>query len=330
MTLPRSHRHYLGYGDIRLYAGTACPDLAAKIAGYLGVPLCGRDVSHFPNDNLFVRLHSSVRGQDVFIIQTTSRPVHRNLMELLIMIQTMRLDSAGRTTAVIPYLCYARSDKTDQPRVPITARLVADMIVIAGADRYMTMDLHAGQIQGFFSISGDVLTAFHLLIEHMHSLQPEIKDPVVVSADLGFAKKARNFAARLNAPIAFVEKRRLGNDSNAEALTLIGSVEGRDVIIVDDEVDTAGSMAQAVKLVKAQGAGKVLLVFVHPVLSDPAVEHLASLPVEKIITTDTVPIPVDKRERLGAKLTVLSVAPLLGEVIRRAHEGRSVGEMFNE
>ena len=258
------------------------------------LPLCGRDVSHFPNDNLFVRLHNSVRGQDVYVIQTTSRPVHRNLMELLIMIQTMRLDFAGRTTAVIPYLCYARSDKTDQPRVPITARLVADMIEIAGADRYMTLDLHAGQIQGFFSIPGDVLTAFHFLTEHVRSLQPEMNDPVVVTADLGFAKKARNFAARLNAPIAFVEKRRSGNDSNAEALTLIGSVDGRDVIIVDDEVDTAGSMAQAVNLVKAQGAGKCILVFVHPVFSDPRWNAWRRLPVEKIITTDTVPIPAEK------------------------------------
>jgi ribose-phosphate pyrophosphokinase len=246
------------------------------------------------------------------------------------MMQSMRLDSAGRITAVIPYLCYARSDKTDQPRVPITARLVADMIEIAGANRYMTMDLHAGQIQGFFSIPGDVLTAYHLLTEHILTLRRTMKDPVVVSADLGFAKKGRNFAAGINAPIAFVEKRRTGNDSNAEALTLIGSVEGRDVIIVDDEVDTAGSMAQAVRLVKAQGAGQVFIVFVHPVFSDPAVERLADLPVTRLITTDTIPISAEKRARLGEKLTVLSVAPLLGEVIRRAHEGRSVGEMFNE
>ena len=158
------------YGDIKLYAGTACPELAEKIADYLGVPLCGRDMIVFPNDNLFVKLHTSVRGQDCYVIQTTSAPVHRNLMELLIMMQTLRLDSAARITAVVPYLCYARSDKKDQPRVPITARLVADMIEVAGADRYITLDLHAGQIQGFFSIPGDVLTAFYILIDYLKAI----------------------------------------------------------------------------------------------------------------------------------------------------------------
>ncbi|MFU8773395.1 MAG: ribose-phosphate diphosphokinase, partial [Anaerolineales bacterium] len=179
------------YGEIKLFAGTSCPELAAEIAEYLELPLSGRDITLFPNDNLFIKLHSSVRGQDVYVIQTTSRPVHRNLMELLILLQTLRLDSAGRVTAVIPYMAYARSDKKDKPRVPITARLVADMIEIAGADRYMTLDLHAGQIQGFFSIPGDVLSAFHILMDHVNDLLPKLKDPVVVAADLGFAKKGR-------------------------------------------------------------------------------------------------------------------------------------------
>lgn len=322
--------HGEAYGEIKLFSGTASPDLAASIAAYIDQPLSGIEVVEFPNENLFVRLHKSVRGQDVYIIQTTTTPVHRNLMELLIAIQTMRLDSAGRITAVIPYLCYARSDKKDRPRVPITARLVADMIEIAGADRYITLDLHAGQIQGFFSIPGDVLTAFHILTEYVQGLMPRLKDPVVVAADLGFAKKGRNFAAKLDVPIAFVEKRRTGSDGHAEALTLIGSVENRDVIIVDDEVDTAGSMSQAVRLVKANGARQVYLMFVHPVLSHPAVERLAGLPVAEIITTDTVPIPPEKRRLLEDKLTVLSIAPLLGEVILRAHSGRSVGEMFKE
>jgi ribose-phosphate pyrophosphokinase len=327
-----THNPCTGYGDIKLYAGTACPDLANKIAQHLGLPLSGRDISLFPNDNLFVRLHHSVRGQDVYVIQTTSRPVHQNLMELLILMQTMRLDSAGRITAVVPYLCYARSDKTDQPRVPITARLVCDMIEIAGADRYMTLDLHAGQIQGFFSIPGDVLSAYHIITAHLRSMLPELKDPVVVTADLGFAKKGRNLAAGIGASIAFVEKRRFGDEEHlqTEALTLIGSVDGHDVIIVDDEVDTGGSMAQAALLAKEKGARDVYLVFVHPILSNPAVERLEAAPVVQIITTDTVPIPEEKRDRLGEKLTILSVAPLLGEVIRRAHEGRSVGEMFNE
>jgi ribose-phosphate pyrophosphokinase len=330
MLVSRTPRDCGSYGEIKLFAGTGCPELAADIAKYLGLPLSGREVTLFPNENLFVKLHHSVRGQDVYIIQTTSRPVHRNLMELLITLQTLRLDSAARVTAVIPYLCYARSDKKDKPRVPITARLVADMIEIAGADRYMTLDLHAGQIQGFFSIPGDVLTVFSILTDYVKQLLPTMHDPVVVAADLGFAKKGRNFAVSIDAPMAFVEKRRSGDDSRPVALTLIGSVEGRDVIVVDDEVDTAGSMSQAIQLVKDSGARNIYSVFVHPVFSDPAVERMAALPLTGIITTDTIPIPAEKRSLLGDKLTILSVAPLLGEVIRRAHEGRSVGEMFNE
>lgn len=324
------HREYATYGGIQLYAGTSSPELAGQIAEYLGLPLCGRDVILFPNDNLFVKLHKSARGQDTYVIQTTSKPVHRNLMELLIMLQTLRLDSAARITAVVPYLCYARTDKKDKPRVPITARLVADMIEIAGADRYMTLDLHAGQIQGFFSIPGDVLTAFHILTAHVQELLPDLVDPVVVAADLGFAKKGRNFAATIQAPIAFIEKRRSGKDDQAAALSIIGEVSGHDVIVVDDEVDTAGSVEAAVKLVKKEGARRVYLVFVHPILSDPAAQRLASLPLTQIITTDTVPIEKAKRELIGDRLTVLSVAPLLGEVIRRGHEGRSVGQMFDE
>jgi ribose-phosphate pyrophosphokinase len=279
---------------------------------------------------LFVKLHGSVRGQDCYVIQTTPAPVHDNLMELLILLQTLRLDSAARITAVVPYLCYARSDKKDQPRVPITARLVADMIEIAGADRYITLDLHAGQIQGFFSIPGDVLTTFYILSDYVKSLKPQMHRPVVVTADLGFAKKARNYAAALNVPMAFIEKRRISNDANAEALTLIGEVENRDVIIVDDEVDTGGSMVEAVQLVKSCGARNIYVSFVHAVLSANAAERLAALPVTQFITTDTVPIPEYKRALLGDRLKVLTVAELLGEVIRRANEGRSVGEMFNE
>ncbi|MDO9128259.1 MAG: ribose-phosphate diphosphokinase, partial [Anaerolineales bacterium] len=194
--MPASHAHHeiKMYGGIKLYAGTACPDLASKIAEYLQLPLGSRDIVLFPNDNLFVKLHSSARGQDVYVIQTTSAPVQQNLMELLILLQTLRLDSAARITAVIPYLCYGRSDKKDQPRVPITARLVADMIEVAGADRYMTLDPHAGQVQGFFSIPGDVLTASHLITDHVNQvIRPDLKDPVVVTVDLGFAKKGRNF-----------------------------------------------------------------------------------------------------------------------------------------
>ncbi len=318
------------YGEVRLYAGTASPDLAQKIADYLELPLCGRDVITFPNDNLFIKLHGSVRGQDCYVIQTTPAPVHRNLMELLIMIQTLRLDSAARITAVVPYLCYARSDKKDQPRVPITARLVADMIEVAGADRYVTMDLHAGQIQGFFSIPGDVLTAFYLLTDYFKSLQPHLHSPVVVTADLGFAKKARNYAAAMQLPLAFIEKRRLANTSRAEALSLIGDVYDRDVILVDDEIDTGGSMVNAVNLLKESGARSINMSFVHPVLSAEAAPRLAALPVSQYVTTDTIPIPAEKAALFGDRLKVLTIAPLLGEVIHRANEGRSVGELFNE
>ncbi|MEK7328096.1 MAG: ribose-phosphate pyrophosphokinase [Chloroflexota bacterium] len=315
------------YGGIRLIGGTSTPNLAQEISDYLYTPLSGRDIIEFPNENIFVRLHSSARGQDVYVIQTTSSPVNYNLMELLIVLQTLRLDSAARITAVIPYLCYSRSDKKDQPRVPITARLVADMIEAAGADRYITIDLHAGQIQGFFSIPGDVLTAFHMLSDYFVAKRSEMVDPVIVTADLGFAKKGRNFAAKINAPMAFIEKRRTGNDANAEAMTVIGDVNGKDVIIVDDEVDTAGSVSQAVNIVRDHGARNVYLSFVHPVLSGPAVDRLKKLELTEIVTTNTIPVPPHKKL---PNMTILSVAPLLGEVIRRAHEGRSVGEMFNE
>ncbi len=319
------------YGEIKLFAGSGSPELAAKVAEYLGSPLCEREIVEFPNENIFIKLAHSVRGQDVYVIQQTAWPVHHNLMELLITLQTLRLDSAARITAVVPYLCYGRSDKKDQPRVPITARLVADMIEIAGADRYITLDPHAGQVQGFFSIPGDVLTTSHLLIEHVRKhLLPHPKDPVVVAADLGFAKKGRNFAADINTPIAFVEKRRASNDANAQALSIIGDVKDRDVIVIDDEVDTGGSIAQAVHLVKREGARDVYLVFVHPILSADAAERLSKLPIRHIITTDSIPIPESKMRFLRDRITILSVASLLGEVIKRAHEGRSVGEIFEE
>ena len=318
------------YGDIKLYAGSGNPALAQKIADYLGHKLSGRDIQVFPNENILVRLQDSARGQDVYVIQSTSKPVHANLMELLIMLQTLRLDSAGRITAVIPYLTYARSDKKDQPRVAITARLVADMIQIAGADRYMTLDLHAGQIQGFFSIPGDVLTAFHIITQYTKDLCKELNDPVVVTTDLGFAKKGRNFAEDINTPLALIEKRRGKKGDSAEAINLVGDVKGKDVLLVDDEVDTGGSVVQAVELLKGNGAEKIYLVFVHPVLSNNAAEKLAGLPFEEIICTDTVPISDEDLAIFGDKLKILSVAPLLGEVILRAHEGRSVGQMFNE
>ena len=251
----------ISYGDIKLFAGSGCPDLAQRIAAYVHRPLSKWDIVQFPNENLFVKLKESVRGQDVYLIQSHSKPVHRNLMEMLIAIDCLKRDSAGRITAVIPFMAYSQSDKKDQPRVPITARLLADMIEVAGADRWMTIDLHAEQIQGFYKIPGDSLTAFHILLDYFAKKQ---LDAVVVTPDLGFAKRGRNFAAGLDMPLAFVEKRRLGNQNAREALTLIGSVTGKDVIIVDDLVDTGGSMQQAVQLVKKNGAKDVYVTFTHP------------------------------------------------------------------
>jgi ribose-phosphate pyrophosphokinase len=292
------HHDIQVYGGIKLYAGTASPELAGKVAAYLGEPVREHEVVEFPNENIFVKLHESVRGQDVYLIQTTSSPVHRNLMEL---------------------------------RVPISARLVADMLEVAGADRYVTFDPHAGQIQGFFSIPGDVITCFHMITEYICTeIQPNMVDPVVVSVDLGFAKKGRNVAAALDVPIAFIEKRRGGNDSSAEALSIIGDVQGRDVILVDDEIDTGGSITQAVNLVKSRGAREVYVVCVHALFSRDAAERLAALPVRQYIVTDTVPLPQEKLAHLGERIKILSIATLLGEVILRAHEGRSVGELFHE
>jgi ribose-phosphate pyrophosphokinase len=317
------------YGDIRLFAGSSHPALAEEISNYLGVPLSPREIIRFPNDNIFARLLTSVRGQDVFLIQTLTAPVSHHIMEMLILIDTIKRANVGRITAVMPYYAYGRSDKKDQPRVPITARLLADLVKAAGADRFLTLDLHAGQIQGFFNIPGDEVSTFHLLSDHMieKRLGQLPGGAVVVTADLGYAKKGRNFAQVLNLPMAFIEKRRSGNDARAQALTVIGDVAGKAVILVDDEVDTAGSMLGAVNILKQSGAGDVYLCFTHPILSPPATERLRSLPIKEIITTNSVPIPEEKHL---PNLTQLSVAPLLGEVIRRIHEGQSVGAIFNE
>lgn len=319
------------YGHIKLIAGTACPELAQEIANYLNehcddcVSLAERSIIKFPNDNTYVKLNESIRGQDVYIIQTMTRPVNDNLMELLITLDAVRRDSAGRITAVIPHMAYDRSDRKDQPRTPITGRLVADMIQVAGADRYITVDLHAGQIQGFFSIPGDALSAYHILHKYVADLH--ISDLVVVTVDLGFAKGGRDWARRLEVPLAFVEKMRKG--STSKALSLIGDVKGRNVLLIDDEVDTAGSLVNAVELLSDEGARDVYVAFTHPVFSPPAQERLAALQdrVKEIIFTNTIPV---NSEDFLPNMKVLSVAPLLGEVIRRAHLGESIGKMFNE
>ncbi len=320
------------YGDIKLLAGTASPDLAQEISAYLteatGAEIRPIDavIRKFSNDNTYVRLDESVRGQDVYIIQTLSRPVNDHLMELMIALDAVRRDSAGRITAVIPYLAYARSDKKDVPRAPITARLVADMLEVAGADRYMTIDLHAGQIQGFFRIPGDVLTAFHILKKHVEETIPR-DNLTVATADLGYAKGGRNWARYLDVPLAFIEKNR--TEEGVSAKSIVGSVKGRDVLLVDDEVDSGGSLLEAVNLLERQGAREITIAFTHPVFSGPAIENMRKISerVREIIFTNTLPL---KPEELLPAMTILPVGAFLGEVIRRAHQGLSVGEMFNE
>jgi ribose-phosphate pyrophosphokinase len=319
------------YGNIKLIAGTSCPELAQEISDYLTktcgvpVPLAERSILKFPNDNTYVRLNESVRGQDVYIIQTITRPVNDNFMELLITLDAVQRDSAGRITAVLPHMAYDRSDRKDQPRTPITGRLVADLIQVAGADRYMSIDLHTGQIQGFFSIPGDALSAYYILKDYVVSLQ--IPDLTIVTVDLGFAKGGRDWARALEVPLAFVEKMRKGIGS--QALSLIGDVRGKNVLLVDDEVDTAGSMVNAVELLDQKGAKDITIAFTHPVFSPPALERLAELQdrVCQIVFTNTIPVAP---ENLLPNMKVLSVAPLLGEVIHRAHKGESVGALFNE
>lgn len=324
------------YGEIALFSGNGNPDLAREISKALAVPLCPADVFKFSNQNIFCRLKSSVRGKDVFIIQPIAisfnnkgemLSVNDNLMELLIMIDTAKRDSAGRITAVVPYYGYGRTDKKDQPRVPITARLVADLIIVAGADRFLTVDLHAGQIQGFFNIQVDELTAFYLLSDYMR--QKNIENAVVVAGDIGATKRSRNFAQALDMPLAVIEKRRLQrpDGSKAEALNIIGDVAGKHCIIFDDEIDTAGTMVEAMMFLKEAGGQDIYACVTHGVLSGPAIERLQAAPVKEVVISNTVHIPPHKQID---KLKVLSVAPLLAEVTRRVHLGISVGEMFNE
>lgn len=310
------------YGTMRLFSGRANPPLAQRISEYLKVPLDEAEIFEFPNENIFVRLKKSVRAQDVFLIQPTCSPVNRNIMELLIMIDTLKRASAGRITAVIPYYGYGRTDKKDQPRVPITARLIADMITVAGANRVLTIDLHAGQIQGFFSIPVDEMTAMPLLVRYFR--EKAIPNPVIVAPDVGATKRARNFAQALDAPLAVIEKRRVGNKPTTRVLNLIGRVRGKNAIVVDDEIDTGGSLAGAFEILRKRGAQEIYACATHGVFSPPAVERLSALDFAEIVVTDTVLIPPEKRMR---HLTALSVAPLLGEVIRRIHTGESVGAM---
>lgn len=313
------------FGEIKLFCGSAAHELAQEIAEYLGVHLGSYEHHVFSNENIFVKLQESVRGQDVYLVQTMNSPVHDNFMEMLIMIDALKRDSAWRINVVVPYLPYGRSDKKDQPRVPITARLVANLIEAAGADRYMTVELHAGQIQGFFNIPGDALKAFHLLSSYVRT--KEIADLTVVSADLGYAKQARNWGQHLNVPVALVEKRRIDNAERPEALSIIGNVEGRNVLLVDDEVNTGRSVVNAVNVIRENGANDIYLAFTHGFFTEKTIERFKALDLKEIIFTNTIPV---KKEYQLPNMAILSVGPMLGEVIRRAHEGRSVGELFNE
>lgn len=312
------------YEDLTIFSGNSNPRLAEAIAEELAVGLGNLQVFEFSNENIFVKINESVRDNDVFIIQSFSTPVNRSIMELLIIIDAAKRASAGRVTAVVPYYAYGRTDKKDQPRVPITARLIADLIEVAGADRVLTIDLHAGQIQGFFSVPVDELTAMYLLADYFKSKR--IPERVVVSTDIGNAKRARNFAELIDAPLAIVEKRRTGNADRTEVLNLIGEVDAKTAILVDDEIDTAGSILQAANTVLQQGAREVYACCVHPVLSGPAIERLAKSPIRELVTTDTIAIPEAKWLDC---FTVLSVAPMLAETIMRIHTGASIGAFFD-
>ena len=306
-----------------LYTGNANPQLADRVSRYLGAKLGSVDVFEFANENIFVRIVDNVREKDVFLVQPTSRPVQTSIMELLIMIDAFKRASAGRITAVVPYYSYGRSDKKDQPRVPITARLIADMISVAGADRLLTMDLHQGQIQGFFNIPVDELTAVHLLSNYF--VKKEIENPVVVT-DLGFAKRARTFAELVGAPMAIVEKRREENDDHAQVLNVIGEVRGKRAIIVDDEIDTGGTLMEICRALEREGVTEMYACATHGVLSDPAVERISASALTEVVITDTIPLPPEKQLE---KIRVLTVAPLIGEAIDRIHRGQSVGALFS-
>jgi ribose-phosphate pyrophosphokinase len=309
--------------ELRVFSGNAHPELAKAVCQYLDLPLGKSEAFKFANDNTFVRILENVRQRDVFIIQPICYPVNDNLVELLIAIDAFKRASAGRITAVVPYYGYGRTDKKDQPRVPITGRLVADLLTAAGADRLLTVDLHAGQIQGFFNIPVDELTALPILTNYFKA--KEISDLVVVAVDIGISKRARDVAEKLGAPLAIIEKRRKGNNDHIELLNVIGEVQGKVALTFDDEIDTGGTVINAAKALVEHGVTEVYCCATHPVLSGPAPERIAKSNFQEVVVTDTIPVASEKR---NGKITILSVAPLLGEAIYRIHKGQSVGELF--
>jgi len=316
-----SIRH--NYKKLKIFTGNANPKLAHDIARYLGTTVGRCEVKRFRDGEINIRIMETVRGADVFVVQPTSAPTDTHLVELLIMIDAFRRASAKEIAAVIPYYGYARQDRKTQPRDPISAKLVANLLTAAGADRVLTMDLHAGQIQGFFDIPVDNLRALPILVNYFREKQ--LEDVVVVSPDVGGVSRAREFANRLNCGLAIVDKRR-PEPNKAEAVNVIGEIEGKTAIIVDDIIDTAGSMVEAVRVLLDRGAKEVYACCSHPVLSPPAVERLAACPVKEVVVTDSIPLPPEKQLD---KIKVLSVAPLFGEAIRRIFEELPVSKLFD-
>ena len=308
--------------ELILFSGNSNPDLAAKIAKEMTMPLGHCRVSRFPDGEISVKIEQNVRGRDVFIIQSTSPPVNENIMELLVLIDAFNRASAGRITTVIPYYGYARQDRKDQPRVPITAKLVADILTVAGADRVLTLDLHAGQIQGFFNIPVDNLTAAPIFLDYFRS--KKLDNLLVTSPDIGGIKMARNFSRELDSGMAVVAKHRTGDDS-VEVDYIIGDVKGKNVIIIDDQINTAGTIAVACKSLKDNGARDVYVAATHAIFAGQAIERLSSSPITEIVITDTIPTP--RADELK-NLTILSVAGELAEAIACIHDNQSVSALF--
>jgi ribose-phosphate pyrophosphokinase len=309
---------------MKLISGTANPELAQKISEYLATPLVQTKITRFSDGEIFVEIKENVRGADVFIIQPTCPPVNENLVELLIMIDAARRASARRITAVIPYYGYARQDRKTAPRTPITAKLVANVIVVAGARRVLTMDLHAGQIQGFFDIPVDHLYAMPVFLEYLKA-KFRVEEIVIVSPDAGGVERAREYAKRLNATMAIVDKRR-PRPNESEVMNIIGDVKDKIAVIIDDMIDTAGTICKAASAIMERGAKEVYAVATHPVLSVPAVERLAQSPIKEVVVSDTIPLR-EEAQRVD-KIKVLSVSKLLGEAIRRIHTDDSISSLF--
>ena len=309
-------------GELKIFTGNANPELAGKIAKYLKLPLGDATVTTFSEGEIRVKINEDVRGRDVFIVQPTCPPTNNNLMELLIMMDAMKRASARRITAVIPYFGYARQDRKDQPRVPISAKLVANILESAGADRILTMDLHASQIQGFFDIPMDHLFAVNTVVDYF--TKKKMKNLVIASPDVGGIKMARAYAKRMNAHLAIVDKRRI-DDQHTETMSILGEVKGKNIVIVDDLVATASSICEAAQALKKAGALKIFAAVTHPILSGPAIDRIKKSPIEEFIISDSIPLDASKKDPV---FRVLSVAPLLGEAIRRIHQEESVSSLF--